>query len=187
MNASTPGSILMTKGSPKLWCITSQISWNLGIHQSQVQCPRTSQWEMFSIQLPGHSLISRIEKLIWKSVSFQFPGSRMICNFTFHLSADRPRVKNYYRNAQVGFWNSFIPQLHKKGKEAEPVGEEHHLLPEHFRKDSYFGKTRHFSSFANLPFPPPPMPPSPPPELTTKPKTSECEFQKGYPNWNIEF
>ncbi|CAP27658.1 Protein CBR-NLG-1 [Caenorhabditis briggsae] len=86
---------------------------------------------------------------------------------------DRPRVKNYYRNAQVGFWNNFIPQLHRKGKETEPVGEEHHLLQDHFRKDSYFGKTRHFSTFANMPFPPPPMPPSPPPELTTKPKTSE--------------
>nr|ACO52513.1 neuroligin variant [Caenorhabditis elegans] len=86
---------------------------------------------------------------------------------------DRPRVKNYYRNAQVGFWNNFIPQLHKNGKETEPVGEEHHLLSDHFRKDSYFGKTRHFSSYANLPFPPPPMPPSPPPELTTKPKPSE--------------
>uniref|UniRef100_A0A1I7V3L8 COesterase domain-containing protein n=1 Tax=Caenorhabditis tropicalis TaxID=1561998 RepID=A0A1I7V3L8_9PELO len=86
---------------------------------------------------------------------------------------DRPRVKNYYRNAQVGFWNSFIPQLHRKGKETEPVGEEHHLLPEHFKKDTYFGKIRHFSTYSNVPFPPPPMPPSPPPELTTKPKTSE--------------
>uniref|UniRef100_A0A8R1HPQ8 COesterase domain-containing protein n=1 Tax=Caenorhabditis japonica TaxID=281687 RepID=A0A8R1HPQ8_CAEJA len=86
---------------------------------------------------------------------------------------DRPRVKNYYRNAQVGFWNSFIPQLHKKGKETEPVGEEHHLLTDHFKKETYFGKPRHFSAFSNMPFPPPPMPPSPPPELTTKPKTSE--------------
>ncbi|CAI5455616.1 unnamed protein product [Caenorhabditis angaria] len=85
---------------------------------------------------------------------------------------DRPRLKHYYRNAQVGFWNSFVPQLHKKGKESGPLGEEHHLLTDHFKKDTYFGKVRSFSSYANMPFPPPPMPP-PPPETTAKPKTTK--------------
>ncbi|CAD6187188.1 unnamed protein product [Caenorhabditis auriculariae] len=86
---------------------------------------------------------------------------------------DRPRVKNYYRNAQVGFWNSFIPQLHKNSKENVVVAEEHHLLSDHFKKDSFFGQVRPFSSFHNMPFPPPPMPPSPPPTIGNKPKTTK--------------
>lgn len=86
---------------------------------------------------------------------------------------DRPRVKNYYRNAQVGFWNSFIPQLHKGGKE-KSLEEEHHLLTNHFRKETFFGKVRPFSLFANMPFLPPPMPPSPPPEVINKPKPTKA-------------
>lgn len=36
--------------------------------------------------------------------------------FIVKNSANRPLVKNYYRNAQVGFWYGFIPQLHSTGK-----------------------------------------------------------------------
>lgn len=50
---------------------------------------------------------------------------------------DRPRVKNYYRNARVGFWTSLVPALHFAGKEGGDVPEEHHFLPDHFRKDSF--------------------------------------------------
>ncbi|CAB3400756.1 unnamed protein product [Caenorhabditis bovis] len=95
---------------------------------------------------------------------------------------DRPRVKNYYRNAQVGFWTSFVPQIHRKGRDTEDVPEEHHLLNDHFRKDSYFGKVRQFSTFANMPFPPPPMPPSPPPEVTNKPKTTKAPSATANPS-----
>ncbi|CAG9535697.1 unnamed protein product [Cercopithifilaria johnstoni] len=86
---------------------------------------------------------------------------------------DRPQVKNYYRNAQVGFWNGLIPQLHANGKEGVPVPEEHHFLPNHFKRDSFFGTVRPFASYANEPFPPPPLPPTPLPKsiekLTTLP------------------
>lgn len=41
---------------------------------------------------------------------------------------DLPRVKNYYRNAQVGFWTGFIPQLHVAGKEGETISEVRALL-----------------------------------------------------------
>ncbi|KIH67987.1 hypothetical protein ANCDUO_01680 [Ancylostoma duodenale] len=48
---------------------------------------------------------------------------------------------------------------------------EHHLLPDHFRKDSFFGRVRSFAPFANHPFPAPPLPPSPPPENIKKTTT----------------
>ncbi|KAL3989801.1 Neuroligin-1 domain protein [Acanthocheilonema viteae] len=81
---------------------------------------------------------------------------------------DRPRVKNYYRNAQVGFWNGLIPQLHANGKEGVPVPEEHHFLPNHFKRDSFFGTVRPYASYANEPFPPPPLPPTPLPKSIEK-------------------
>ncbi|EFO24748.2 hypothetical protein LOAG_03741 [Loa loa] len=81
---------------------------------------------------------------------------------------DRPRVKNYYRNAQVGFWNGLVPQLHANGKEGVPVPEEHHFLPNHFKRDSFFGTVRPYASFANEPFPPPPLPPTPLPKSIEK-------------------
>ncbi|KJH41052.1 Carboxylesterase [Dictyocaulus viviparus] len=77
---------------------------------------------------------------------------------------DRPRIKNYYRNARVGFWTSLVPELHSSGKEGGKVPEEHHLLPDHFKKDSFFGRVRAFVPYVNHPFPAPPLPPSPPPE-----------------------
>ncbi|KAK6036755.1 hypothetical protein COOONC_25740 [Cooperia oncophora] len=80
------------------------------------------------------------------------------------ITADRPRVKNYYRNARVGFWTSLVPAIHSAGKEGGDIPEEHHLLPDHFRKDSFFGRVRSFAPYANHPFPAPPLPPSPPPE-----------------------
>lgn len=43
--------------------------------------------------------------------------------YCLFLLADRPRVKNYYRNAQIGFWNGLIPQLHANGREGVPVPE----------------------------------------------------------------
>uniref|UniRef100_A0A1I7XXL4 COesterase domain-containing protein n=1 Tax=Steinernema glaseri TaxID=37863 RepID=A0A1I7XXL4_9BILA len=90
---------------------------------------------------------------------------------------DRPRVKNYYRNAQVGFWNGFIPQLHRSGDDAS-VPEEHNLLANHFKRDSFFGTVRPYVSFHNDPFPPPPMPPTPVPKelkkvVATKPPAPE--------------
>ncbi|RCN36854.1 hypothetical protein ANCCAN_17268 [Ancylostoma caninum] len=84
---------------------------------------------------------------------------------------DRPRVKNYYRNARVGFWTSLVPALHSAGKEGGDIPEEHHMLPDHFRKDSFFGRVRSFAPFANHPFPAPPLPPSPPPENIKKTTT----------------
>uniref|UniRef100_A0A0R3RTA7 COesterase domain-containing protein n=1 Tax=Elaeophora elaphi TaxID=1147741 RepID=A0A0R3RTA7_9BILA len=81
---------------------------------------------------------------------------------------DRPRVKNYYRNAQVGFWNGLIPQLHANGKEGVPVPEEHHFLPNHFKRESFFGTVRPYASYANEPFPPPPLPPTPLPKSIEK-------------------
>ncbi|VDK43961.1 unnamed protein product [Anisakis simplex] len=78
--------------------------------------------------------------------------------------SDRPRVKNYYRNAQVGFWNGFVPQLHNGGREGAPVPEEHNFLPNHFKRDSFFGTVRPFGGYANDPFPPPPLPPTPLPK-----------------------
>uniref|UniRef100_A0A1I7X5E6 COesterase domain-containing protein n=1 Tax=Heterorhabditis bacteriophora TaxID=37862 RepID=A0A1I7X5E6_HETBA len=84
---------------------------------------------------------------------------------------DRPRVRNFYRNAQVGFWTSLIPRLHQTGTEGGSVPEEHHFLPDHFKRDSFFGRVRPFAAFANHPFPPPPMPPSPPPENIKKTTT----------------
>ncbi|VDK75259.1 unnamed protein product [Litomosoides sigmodontis] len=81
---------------------------------------------------------------------------------------DRPRVKNYYRNAQVGFWNGLIPQLHASGKEGVPVPEEHHFLTNHFKRDSFFGNVRPYVSYANEPFPPPPLPPTPLPKSIEK-------------------
>ncbi|CAI4232612.1 unnamed protein product [Auanema sp. JU1783] len=81
---------------------------------------------------------------------------------------DRPKVKNYYRNAQVGFWTGLVPQLHLSGQEGSTVPEEHHFLPNHMKRDTFFGNVRSFSSFRNDPFPPPPMPPSPPPEKIKK-------------------
>uniref|UniRef100_A0A915A7H0 Carboxylesterase type B domain-containing protein n=1 Tax=Parascaris univalens TaxID=6257 RepID=A0A915A7H0_PARUN len=78
--------------------------------------------------------------------------------------SDRPRVKNYYRNAQVGFWNGFVPQLHKGGREGVSVPEEHNFLPNHFKRDSFFGTVRPYGGYANDPFPPPPLPPTPLPK-----------------------
>ncbi|MCP9257032.1 Neuroligin-1 [Dirofilaria immitis] len=94
---------------------------------------------------------------------------------------DRPRVKNYYRNAQVGFWNGLIPQLHANGKEGVPVPEEHHFLPNHFKRDSFFGTVRPYASYANEPFPPPPLPPTPLPKSIEKLATLsslETKFDK---------
>nr|CDJ80083.1 Carboxylesterase domain containing protein [Haemonchus contortus] len=84
---------------------------------------------------------------------------------------DRPRVKNYYRNARVGFWTSLVPAIHSAGRDGGDVPVEHHLLPDHFRKDTFFGRVRSFAPFANHPFPAPPMPPSPPPENLKKTTT----------------
>ncbi|PAV77947.1 hypothetical protein WR25_14027 [Diploscapter pachys] len=90
---------------------------------------------------------------------------------------DLPRVKNYYRNAQVGFWTGFIPQLHVAGKEGETISEDHHLLPQHFRKDSFFGKVRPALKQSIMPFPSPPLPPTPPPEGLKKPTTQLIHIQ----------
>ncbi|GMT04214.1 hypothetical protein PENTCL1PPCAC_26388, partial [Pristionchus entomophagus] len=79
------------------------------------------------------------------------------------VSRDNPAlVKNYYRNAHVGFWSGLVPQLHAAGKEGVTVPEEHHFLPEYFKADSFYGRVRPFGGRSNMPIPPPPMPPTPP-------------------------
>ncbi|PAV75764.1 hypothetical protein WR25_11712 isoform C [Diploscapter pachys] len=95
---------------------------------------------------------------------------------------DLPRVKNYYRNAQVGFWTGFIPQLHVAGKEGETISEDHHLLPQHFRKDSFFGKVRPALKQSIMPFPSPPLPPTPPPEGLKKPTTPKTPSNETTPD-----
>lgn len=71
----------------------------------------------------------------------------------------------YYRVKNVPFWNKFLHSLEESGKKER--NEEHHLLPQHFLKTSYFGVVRPYSG-AKVPFPPPPPPPtSMPHELTT--------------------
>ncbi|CAD5229299.1 unnamed protein product [Bursaphelenchus okinawaensis] len=91
--------------------------------------------------------------------------------------SDRPRVKNFYRNSYVGFWNNYIPRLSKNKDERDRnVDEEHHFLPDHFNKQSFYGVVRPYSNLNNHPFPPPPMPPTPLPKdlkklsTTIKPK-----------------
>ena len=34
--------------------------------------------------------------------------------------SNRPRVKNYYRNSNVQFWNGFIPILNRRGEKDVP-------------------------------------------------------------------
>ncbi|GMT31215.1 hypothetical protein PFISCL1PPCAC_22512, partial [Pristionchus fissidentatus] len=89
------------------------------------------------------------------------------------VNRDNPAlVKNYYRNAHVGFWSGLVPQLHAEGREGVTVPEEHHLLPDYFKTESFYGRVRPFGGRANLPIPPPPMPPTPP--TMVKPTQREC-------------
>ncbi|KRY51457.1 Neuroligin-1, partial [Trichinella britovi] len=91
-------------------------------------------------------------------------------DFTFNkqervLKAE-PKVDSFYRAHEVAFWDNFLPSLEENGKsESNP---EHHLLPRHFEKSSYFGIVKPYGSNVKIPFPPPPLPPTPmPKELTT--------------------
>ncbi|KAI6232384.1 Neuroligin-1 [Aphelenchoides besseyi] len=84
---------------------------------------------------------------------------------------DKPRVKNYYRNAQVGFWSQYVPKLNRGNKERS-VQEEHHFLPDHFNRQTFYGVVRPYSSFHNEPFPPPPSPPTAFPKDIRKPSTT---------------
>uniref|UniRef100_A0A914BUN4 Carboxylesterase type B domain-containing protein n=1 Tax=Acrobeloides nanus TaxID=290746 RepID=A0A914BUN4_9BILA len=94
---------------------------------------------------------------------------------------DRPRVKNYYRNAFVGFWNSFVPQLNAGSKDGS-VPEEHNFLPDHFNKQTFFGVVRPYGSFHNLGFLPPPTPPPfPPSDLKKKLTTTLAPTQTTKP------
>lgn len=94
--------------------------------------------------------------------------------------SDRPRVKNYYRNSFVGFWNSFIPTLNKGTRESG-VPDEHHFLPNNFNKNSFYGVVRPLHSYHNDPFPPPPMPPTPFPRDVKKPVASGAGGQTAAP------
>ncbi|MFH4974303.1 hypothetical protein AB6A40_001012 [Gnathostoma spinigerum] len=111
--------------------------------------------------------------------STSWPQFNQITRESYLEISDRPRVKNYYRNERVGFWNGFIPQLHNPGHSDIQVPEEHHFLPHHFKRDSFFGHVRPYASYANDPFPPPPIPPAPiPKELiktTVQPKPVETD------------
>uniref|UniRef100_A0A183EBR2 Col_cuticle_N domain-containing protein n=1 Tax=Gongylonema pulchrum TaxID=637853 RepID=A0A183EBR2_9BILA len=41
-------------------------------------------------------------------------------------------------------------------------------LPNHFKRDSFFGVVRPYANYANEPFPPPPLPPTPLPKAIKK-------------------
>jgi hypothetical protein len=80
-------------------------------------------------------------------------------------------MKNYYRNAQVAFWNGFVPQLVATGKEGS-IPEQHNFLSNHFSRDSFFGEIRPYGGYSNYPFPPPPLPPTPMPKDALKSTTT---------------
>lgn len=83
----------------------------------------------------------------------------------FCCLADKPRVKNYYRNAYTAFWNAYIPKLNRgaKDRQVDEVRrhgsksnmsfQEHHFLPNHFNRQTFYGVVRPYSSFHSEPFP----------------------------------
>ncbi|VDO95612.1 unnamed protein product [Soboliphyme baturini] len=88
----------------------------------------------------------------------------------------------------MAFWNNFLPLLHESGKtESNP---EHHLLPQHYLKSSYFGVVKQKNGHTKIPFIPPPLPPTPiPQELTTllqQRKMSEMNASKKESQINAE-
>ncbi|VDD96747.1 unnamed protein product [Enterobius vermicularis] len=101
--------------------------------------------------------------------------------------ADRPRARNYYRNAHVGFWNDFLPHLFTPNRDDIIIPEEHNYLPDHFKKDTFYGVVRPHAPFLNEPFIAPP--PSPPPlpnakklsTLQQKTKTDVTEILSASP------
>lgn len=58
--------------------------------------------------------------------------------------------------------------IKKKIKFFEIYFQEHHFLPNHFKRESFFGTVRPYASYANEPFPPPPLPPTPLPKSIEK-------------------
>ncbi|CAJ0574213.1 unnamed protein product, partial [Mesorhabditis spiculigera] len=120
------------------------------------------------------SIEERFHSIAWPQ--FDQPNREAYLEIT-----DRPRVKNYYRNAQVGFWTGLVPQLHNSGKEGTGIPDDHHLLPRHFAKESFYGKVRPYGGYANEPFPPPPMPPSPPPKDIKKATPPPMQSSTGQP------
>uniref|UniRef100_A0A0N5AJH8 COesterase domain-containing protein n=1 Tax=Syphacia muris TaxID=451379 RepID=A0A0N5AJH8_9BILA len=97
--------------------------------------------------------------------------------------ADRPRARNYYRNARVGFWNEFLPQLFTPVREDIAVPEEHNYLPDHFKKDTFYGVVRPHAPFLNEPFIAPP--PSPPPFPNIKRLTTPAAITTAKPSQPI--
>jgi hypothetical protein len=76
-------------------------------------------------------------------------------NHVTWILAEKPRIKNYYRNSYTAFWSDLIPKLNKGTKDRQ-VDEAHHFLPNHFNRQTFYGVVRPYSSFHNEPFPPPP-------------------------------
>uniref|UniRef100_A0A0K0E037 COesterase domain-containing protein n=1 Tax=Strongyloides stercoralis TaxID=6248 RepID=A0A0K0E037_STRER len=103
------------------------------------------------------SIEVRFENIIWP----QFNQANR--EAYLEITADQPRIKNYYRNNYVGFWSEFIPQLVNSGKDSN-IPEEHGFLQDFFNRNSFFGNVRHYGNYRNEPFPPPPMPPIPIPQ-----------------------
>uniref|UniRef100_A0A183CAU1 COesterase domain-containing protein n=1 Tax=Globodera pallida TaxID=36090 RepID=A0A183CAU1_GLOPA len=105
--------------------------------------------------LPLSSLEDRFQGIPWPQFSASTREAYM------EITKDRPRMKNYYRNSFVQFWSAFIPILNRMG--GKDVSEEHHLLPAHFDRATFFGVPRSFTAARpNIPFPPPPPPPPTP-------------------------
>src|SRR4051812_11699727 len=102
---------------------------------------------------------------------------------TISTLASAAEVKYYYRADKVAFWNKFLPSLHNAGTNPSKniklynnigrdskIPEEHHLLPDHFNAQEYWGRPRPYMEYANYPFPPPPSPPPAPTTFTPTPK-----------------
>ncbi|KAL3075188.1 hypothetical protein niasHS_013411 [Heterodera schachtii] len=105
--------------------------------------------------LPLSSLEDRFQGIPWPQFSASTREAYM------EISKDRPRMKNYYRNSFIQFWSGFVPVLNQMG--GKDVSEDHHLLPSHFDRTTFFGVPRPFGAISNIPFPPPPPPPPPTP------------------------
>ncbi|CDW52633.1 protein nlg c; protein nlg b; protein nlg a [Trichuris trichiura] len=106
-----------------------------------------------------------ISEVLMRYIANFVKSGQELTGYIEAASRDYPKVDSFYRAHEIAFWNNFLPSLESTGRtESNP---EHHLLPQHFLKNSYFGVVRPYD-VGKMPFPPPPLPPTPiPTELTT--------------------